>query len=173
MTSHTKCIKIHNDILNKIHDDFKEHMKINNIQTYFPILSLFFKFYNDSDTSFILNSNFLVKSILEPINQTKMDSYIKHFFRASILNQTNNETIERNMFVKILPLINISQSMMNEYNLDNNNRLPNIHASLTSKKINNYNNSAYIDSFFSYLGSKLTEGGKCPTFPLFFGTFTF
>ena len=172
MTHNTKCIKIHSDILSKLKEDFYNEIKINNIQTYFPILALFFEFYNDSDTSFILNSNFLVKSLLENIEQIKNDSYIKHFFRASILNQNNNETLERNIFVKILPLINISQSMMNEYNLDNNNRLPNIHASLTSKKINNYNNSAYIDSFFSFLGSRLTEGGKCPTFPLFFGTFT-
>ena len=37
-------------------------------------------------------------------------------------------------------------------------------------KINNPNNSAYIDVFFSYLGSTLTERGKCPTFPLFYGT---
>jgi hypothetical protein len=172
MTHNTKCIKINNDILTKLKEDFKENIKIYDIQTYFPILSLFFEFYNDSETSFILNSNFIVKSLLEPIEQIKSDSYIKHFFKASILNQNNNETIEQNIFVKILPLINISQAMMNEYNLDNNNRLPNIHASLTSKKINNYNNSAYIDSFFSYLGSKLTENGKCPSFPLFFGTFT-
>ena len=40
---------------------------------------------------------------------------------------------------------------MDEYKLDNS-KLPNIFSSLTSKKINNYNNSAYIDSFFSYLG---------------------
>jgi hypothetical protein len=172
MTHNTKCIKIHNDILNNLKEDFKENIKITDIQTYFPILALFFEFYNDSDTSFILNSNFLVKSLLEPIEQIKSDSYIKHFFKASVLNQNNNETLEKNIFVKILPLINISQAMMNEYNLDHNNRLPNIHASLTSKKINNYNNSAYIDSFFSYLGSRLTEAGKCPTFPLFFGTFS-
>ena len=172
MTHNTKCIKIHTDILSKLKEDFKEYINITAIQTYFPILALFFEFYNDSDISFILNSNFLVKSLLEPIDQIKNDSYIKHFFKALVLNQNNNETIEKNIFVKILPLINISQAMMNEYNLDNNNRLPNIHASLTSKKINNYNNSAYIDSFFSYLGSRLTESGKCPTFPLFFGTFT-
>jgi len=172
MSHNTKCIKIHNDILTKLKEEFKENLNITDIQTYFPILALFFEFYNDSDTSFILNSNFIVKSLLEPIEQIKSDSYIKHFFKASILNQNNNETIEKNIFVKILPLINISQAMMNEYNLEHNNRLPNIHASLTSKKINNYNNSAYIDSFFSYLGSRLTESGKCPTFPLFFGTFT-
>ena len=61
--------------------------------------------------------------------------------------------------------------MMNEYNLVNG-ILPNIHNHLTNKKLNSSNNSAYIDSFFSFLASKLSEKGRCPTFPLFYGTFT-
>ena len=38
--------------------------------------------------------------------------------------------------------------------------------------INNPNNECYIDSFYSYLASKLTETGKAPIFPLFFGTYS-
>jgi hypothetical protein len=168
----TKCIKINNDTLDRLKIQFNKELKINEVQTYFPVLSLFFELYNDSKTNFVLNSNFLVTSLLEPINHIKSDSYIKYFFKANILNQNNNETFEKNLFIKILPILNVSQSMMNEYNVTHNKKLPNIHSSITSKKINNYNNSAYIDSFFSYLGSILTEKGKCPTFPLFFGTFT-
>jgi len=167
----TKCIKINNDILENLKNEFNKNINIRNIQTYFPIMSLFFEFYNNSTTNFILNSNFLVKDLIEPIEQKKLDSYIKFFFKASILNQNNNETFEKDIFIKILPILNISQTMMDEYKLDNS-ILPNIFSSLTSKKINNYNNSAYIDSFFSYLGSILTEQGKCPTFPLFYGTFS-
>ena len=168
----TKCIKISNENLDTLKENIKEHLKITEIQTYFPILSLFFEFYNDSPTNFVLNSNFLVKSLIEPIEHKKNDSYIKFFFKANILNQSNNESFDKNIFVKVLPILNVSQSMTNDYKLDHNSRLPNIFSSLTSKKLNNYNNSAYIDSFFSYLGSVLTEQGKCPTFPLFFGTFT-
>ena len=168
----TKCIKINNDTLKELKNDFNNYLKVKEVQTYFPILSLFFDYYNDSETSFILNSNFLVTSLKESINKAKIDSYIKHFFKASILNQNNNEIIEKNVFVKILPILNVSQSMTNDYNLNHNTSLSNIFSSLTSKKINNYNNSAYIDSFFSYLGSILSEQGKCPTFPLFFGTYS-
>ena len=170
--TNTKCIKINNDTLERLNVQFNKELKINELQTYFPILSLFFEVYNDSKTNFVLNSNFLVSSLLEPINYIKTDSYIKYFFKANILNQSNNETFDKNIFIKILPILNVSKYMMNEYNVTNNKKLPNIHSSLTSKKINNYNNSAYIDAFFSYLGSILTEKGKCPTFPLFFGTFT-
>ena len=167
----TKCIKINEDLLDNLKYEFKKNLNITDIQTYFPIMSLFFEFYNSSNTNFILNSNFLVKDLIEPIEQKNLDSYIKYFFKASILNQNNNETFEKEVFIKILPILNISQTMMDEYKLDNS-ILPNIFSSLTSKKINNYNNSAYIDSFFSYLGSILTEQGKCPTFPLFYGTFS-
>merc|ERR1711991_805083 len=60
--------------------------------------------------------------------------------------------------------------MMNEYSVSS--ILPNIHSYLTNKKVNNSHNSAYIDSFFSYLGSELTENGHCPTFPIYYGTFS-
>ena len=76
------------------------------------------------------------------------------------------------MFVKILPILNVIQFMMDEYNTNHNSNLSNIHHFITNNKINNYHNSAYIDAFFSYLGSKLSENGKCPTFPLFFETFS-
>ena len=167
----SKCIKINNDILENLEKDMYTQLKIKHIQSYFPILSLFFEFYNDSNTSFTLNSKYLVTKLLEPINFKKDDSYIKNFFEADILNQHSNEKIQQKIFTKILPILNVSQAMMNEYNLNHNQYLPNIHNNLTNKKINNYNNSAYIDSFFSYLGSILTETNKCPTFPLFYGTF--
>ena len=61
---------------------------------------------------------------------------------------------------------------MDEYNTNHNSNLSNIHHFITNNKINNYHDSAYIDAFFSYLGSKLSENGKCPTFPLFFETFS-
>ena len=170
--NNTKCVKIDDIRFERLKEQFKEQLNISNVQTYFPILALFFEFYNDSKTSFTLNSKFLVDSLKENIETKKTDSYIKNFFKAEILDQSSNEVFEKDLFVKILPLLNISQSMMNDYNLNNTHGLPNIFSCQASKKINNYNNSAYIDSFFSYLASKLVENGKCPTFPLFFGTFS-
>ena len=170
--NNTKCIKIDDLRFERLKEQFNNHLNISEIQTYFPVLALFFEFYNDSKTSFTLNSKFLVNSLKENIESKKTDSYIKNFFKAEILDQSSNEVFEKDLFIKILPLLNISQSMMNDYNLNNTHGLPNIFSCQASKKINNYNNSAYIDSFFSYLASKLVENGKCPAFPLFFGTFS-
>ena len=42
---------------------------------------------------------------------------------------------------------------------------------MTSNYINNFNNEAYR-FLFSFLASKITETGKAPTFPIFYGTFS-
>ena len=56
--NNTKCIKLNESKFNKLKDEFREYLHVSDIQTYFPILSHFFKFYNDSDSDFILNSKF-------------------------------------------------------------------------------------------------------------------
>jgi len=40
----------------------------------------------------------------------------------------------------------------------------------TQAKLNCYNNSAYVESLFLYLGNKLVENGKCPSFPYYYGS---
>ena len=52
----TKCIKINNDTLDRLKIQFNKELKINELQTYFPVLSLFFELYNDSkiDVSFLI-----------------------------------------------------------------------------------------------------------------------
>ena len=66
-----------------------------------------------------VNSKFLINSLKENVISKKTDSYIKHFFTADILDQTNNEIFEKKVFIKILPLLNVSQSLMDDYNLEN------------------------------------------------------
>ena len=60
--------------------------------------------------------------------------------------------------------------MMNHYQLNKNqyNLLPNNYIYNTQSKINSMNNSAYIDTFFSYIASNITLK-KLPSFPLYYG----
>ena len=80
--NNTKCIKIDNIRFERLKEQFYNHLDICDVQTYFPVLALFFEFYNDSNTSFTLNSKFLVNSLKENIETKKTDSYIKNFFKA-------------------------------------------------------------------------------------------
>ena len=114
-------------------------------------------------------NNYIV-DIDEKLEINNNDSYIKNFFNCKIKNYNTGNISNKNIF-KILPLLNVTQYMMNEYNNDNS-ILPNIYSYLTNKKINNYHNSAYIDCFFHILASNLTESGCCPTFPIFYGTYS-
>ena len=166
-----KCVVINKGNFDNISDNFEKKLQIKEIQSYFPILSLFFNFYNNSNKHFTLKMNQYIVDIHDQINFENNDSYIKNFYNCSIKNFNNGTISEKKIFFKILPLLNISQYMMNEYS-NNTSLLPNIHSYLTSKKINNYHNSAYIDCFFSYLASNLTESGSCPTFPIFYGTYS-
>ena len=49
------------------------------------------------------------------------------------------------------------------------NMLPNNNYSNTINKINSSNNSSHVEALFLYLGNKLVEMGKCPTFPYYYG----
>ena len=44
-----KCVSI-GDTFDNLKDDIENNLKIYNLQSYFPIMSLYFKFYNESKT---------------------------------------------------------------------------------------------------------------------------
>jgi hypothetical protein len=170
MKKKIKCVSISKDTFDNLEEDFQKNLNITELQSYFPIMALFFKVFNSSDKHFTLKTNNYITKINNRINFESNDSYIKNFFECNVKNYNSNTVTNKNVFVKILPILNVTQYMMNEYNITS--ILPNIHSYLTNKKVNNYHNSAYIDSFFSYLGSNLTESGNCPTFPTYYGTFS-
>ena len=83
------------------------------------------------------------------------------------------------IFVKKSPLLEPIKIILDQYdmNIDNNNNnnnvnsnmLPNNNISNTVNKINSSNNASHVEALFLYLGNKLVEMGKCPTFPYYYG----
>jgi hypothetical protein len=167
------CVKISSDLQSNIEKCFGDLLKINHFQTYFPILSCFFNFNNNgySHKCFILNSKYIVSNLYDKIVIKDRGLYIKHIFNGEIKNNYNDNKCKKVIFVKLLPLLDVIPYMMNHYDTEANSNLPNIYHYLANKKINSRNNNAYIDGFGCFLTSKLVENGKCPTFPLFYGTF--
>ena len=166
-------LKIENDKFQQIEKDIKEYLNVNSLQLYSPIISLYFNYYNnDSYKKFTLKSPKFILSIKEKLENQYEDSYIKNMFKCDLFDTRSNKTLEsRDVFVKILPILDMLTFMKNGYRTDNS-QLPNIFNYLTSKKINSYHNSAYIDNYFTYLGSKLVDMNLCPTFPEYLGSFT-
>jgi len=166
-----RIVKSCNDSLINIREKLYNFMGVTKLQTFFPILSNYFDFYNGSKVEFTLKTRYRIKSIDDKLEFKVDDSYIKNFLNCNICEVSTKKENQNKVFVKELPLLNVVHYLTNEYKLEHS-CLPNHYYSETHKKINNPNNSAYIDVFFSYLGSSLTESGKCPTFPIFYGTFS-
>ena len=61
---------------------------------------------------------------------------------------------------------------MNNYNsyIHRNPLLPSCYSYNTYSKLNDMDNTAYIDTFFSFLCSELTLNNKNPSFPIFYGS---
>lgn len=166
-----KIVKCCNESLTNVREKINRFLGVTKLQSYFPILNNYFNFYNGSKCDFTLKSRFRVTDILEKVNHKIDDSYIKNFLVCSVKDVSSGNKKEINIFVKTLPLLNVTHFLTNEYRL-NSTCLSNQFYHDTIKKINNSNNSAYIDVFFSYLGSRLSEKGKCPAFPIFYGTYS-
>lgn len=74
-------------------------------------------------------------------------------------------------FIKILPIINPLKKLKLSMNMNINNiNIPNLYNFSYVSSINNYNNSSYLECFFTYLASKLVENGLCPSFPYYYGS---
>ena len=74
------------------------------------------------------------------------------------------------IFIKKSPLLEPIKIILDQYEMDSSsNMLPNNNYSNTINKINSSNNSSHVEALFLYLGNKLVEMGKCPTFPYYYG----
>ena len=120
----------------------------------------------------IYKSKYFISELLENTtkNTESQDTpYIKRNFNAKIINNYTKKYINKEIFIKVNPILDVVSYILDEYDTKNT-LFPNYISNYTSNYINNYNNTAYIDSFFSFIASKMVETGKAPCFPLFYGT---
>ena len=158
------CIK------NCLNDDFLETLEkqlgFKNIQTYFPVMENYFNIYNfpDCHLNYTLNSRYQIKNIY--INNDE--------FTGLIFDTKNKNNDMKDIFLKENPILEPLNYMMNRYRSVNNNILLPYSFKYSQKsfnKVNLKNNSCYIDTFFVYIASKLTENNHLPSFPYYYGSF--
>lgn len=166
-----KVVKIPEEEINTLENSLADTLGLENFQLYFPALSLWFNYYNnDSYRYFTVNSEYLLNSIKEPLENEFQDTYIKHMFDSTLINTKTHEKIEAPVFIKMNPILDVISYLKNDYNLTQS-ETPNIFNFMTNNKINSYHNTAYVDNLFTYLGSKYNEYNLCPTFPKYYGGF--
>jgi len=126
----------------------KNLLDLTEIQNYLPLYNNFFNLTPQNYSNFILNYTLSLNSIVS------QDSYNK--FSALLIN-SNEEIIQKDIFIKFSPLIDPIKYVSDKYDLSKNLMslpiLENNNQSLD--KIYDLNNTAYIDGFFTFLTSKL------------------
>lgn len=129
----------------------KELMNVSKLQNYIPLYTTFFSINSTNYNTINLNQQFNVKTI-----DTKIGYNI---YEGILTEQQDNKEKKAKLFFKYSPLLDPIKYLQGKYETLNALHLPSFFpladASAASPKINDPNNSAYVDSFFTYLTSKL------------------
>lgn len=132
---------------------------------------------NNSNNSINSNTN---KNIIETELTEEDEIHLGLMNTYSIIGKIqkkkniNDEEVfneySQKIFIKKSPLLEPIKIILDQYEMESSyNMLPNNNYSNTINKINSSNNSSHVEALFLYLGNKLVEMGKCPTFPYYYG----
>lgn len=152
----------------------KNILDIKDIQFYQPYFSLYFYIHNtkSSHKSIDINRNLFIHEIKGIINEKYYTSNV--IIDCLIYDKYKNYIYNDELFCKCIPLLDPIYLMQNNYNniVKRNDLLPSSFNYNTYQKINSMDNSAYIDSFFSFISSEITTKNILPSFPLYYGSIT-
>ena len=146
-----------------------EKLGLHKNQNYIPIYKKFFNL-NDSNYN---NINLDNVNYLKNLNIDENFKY-KNIFNCEINNHNNTNKIKTQTFFKFSPLIDPVKYISGKYKDigDKKGKLPNlIDNEECLKKFIEPNNSAYVDSFFTYLTSKMLNEKKFIHGVDFYGSF--
>ena len=137
----------------------KSIFQVNNIQNYIPIYDNFFSFHDTNYKNINLNNTYYLAEINQFYDKNNMEA---------IVSDNSNNKLTRNVFCKFSPLLDPLKYLTGKYDSSDNSLLlptitinsnlsePSTLAKSSAKlKIEDKNNSAYVDGFFSYLSSLL------------------
>lgn len=158
-------------------DSAKDACNLKNCQLYNPIMAQYMKYNNNeySHNTFTFQTKYTITSIIKNDNQkkeNKRDTYKGTISKNYSGNSDSNRQWKDNIFIKFTPLLEVYPYMKHKYRNEHQSCLPNIFHYLTTCKLNSTNNSGYIEAFCNLIVGRLTEIGKCPTFPYYYGTIT-
>ena len=131
--------------------DFKNSslVNVNDPQSFIPLYTKFFSL-NDTNYNHInLNHKYNITSIKEKRSENS--------FIATVTENENNTIIpDKPVFFKLSALFDPIKFMIGKYDSDSDFlTLPNFTVAHKHKKLDDPNNSAYVDSFFTYLTSQM------------------
>lgn len=164
-----------NNIDKKI-ESFLEHgpFKIKNIQTYYPIMDHYYFFSsNNINHNLEFKNRYKILDILNNNNNhNKYNLGTGKIYDSCVFDIATRSKKKTKIFFKINSILNPINIIMNKYSYNENISLP-FYKKYQMNRINKLlskNNTAYIDSFCTFMCSKLTDNNLCPNFPKYFGS---
>lgn len=117
-------------------------------QNYIPLYNSFFALTKTNYNSIMLNHKWKLHEIIA--------QETNNIFKAKIKNSDDNKQTKK-VFLKFSPLLDPIKYLLGKYDVTDTTllNLPTIDSSACNPKVRDYNNAAYVDSFFTYLSSKL------------------
>ena len=127
-----------------------DNLNLKNVQNYVPLYEKFFVLNETNYNHINLNQRYHITSITDRPEFNK--------FNCRLVDSVNSNEKDESVFVKFSPLLDPVKYLVGKYDHTDVNifdlpKLDNKH--ICHNKIQNVYNSAYTDSFFSYLTSKL------------------
>jgi hypothetical protein len=126
----------------------KDSVNISKIQNYIPLYNKFFTLNQSNYNNINLDQSFSLSHISEKESDNK--------FEGTVVDK-NNKKHKKQIFFKYSPLLDPIKYIIGKYDISNVDllNLPNFESVNSHPKVRDMNNSAYVDSFFTYLTSKL------------------
>ena len=133
------------------------NLNLDTVQNYIPIYDRFFSLNANNFNSINFNNKLFISDIKDNKNNKNIDE--THIFNCKLQHTVDETyTINTKVFIKMAPLLDPFKYLVGKYNYTDPNlfTLPTYDKSNSChSKINNPNNSAYIDGLFSYLSGQV------------------
>ena len=139
-----------------------KNINLTDAQNYIPIYDRFFSLNSTNWNSINLNHQWAMSDIKDLPNKNENS---EHIFTCKLKHISDDDDMSttQKVFIKMAPLLDPFKYLVGKYNY-NDTQLFNLPSfdknSKVHPKINDYNNSSFIDGFFSFLTSKILHEHK-------------
>ena len=137
------------------------NIALSNVQNYIPIYDRFFSLNNTNFNSINLNHMWNIsdiKDLKEKEKETTVNCENIYTCKLKNISDDDDLSLNQKVFIKMAPLLDPFKYLVGKYNHTDSNlfNLPSLDKTKkTHPKINDPNNSSYIDGFFSFLTSQV------------------
>ena len=143
------------DLFDSLENLPEDYGTITDCQNYFPIYNSLFGLNEETSKDELLVCENVVQKVSVSERMYKYDSQ-NNIFMCELLDVSNNKTLEKDVFIKLSPLMNVTRYLTGKYDKDESIfNLPKLKNNDSHSKLMDVNNSSYTDCFFTYLSSIL------------------